>query len=93
VFAAHRGEEIDTQGDSFFVAFRSASDALSAAAAVRPRRLVDVDAIGLDRLRSASADGLTALTGCVSTSTRTFSVLLTDSRRAAWWPTTAANSR
>jgi hypothetical protein len=63
VFAAHRGEEIDTQGDSFFVAFRSASDALSAAAVVRPRRLVDVDAIGLDRLRSASADGLTALTG------------------------------
>jgi len=90
VFAAQRGEEIDTQGDSFFVAFRSASDALSAAAAVRPRRLVDVDAIGLDRLRSASADGLT---GWVSTRTRTFSVLLTDSRRAAWWPTTAANSR
>jgi class 3 adenylate cyclase len=47
VFAAHRGEEIDTQGDSFFVAFRSASDALSAAAEVRPRRLVEVDAIGL----------------------------------------------
>jgi class 3 adenylate cyclase len=33
VFAAHRGEEIDTQGDSYFVAFRSASDALSVAAA------------------------------------------------------------
>src|SRR5207302_119093 len=31
VFARHRGEEIDTQGDSFFVAFRSASDAVSAA--------------------------------------------------------------
>src|SRR2546422_635948 len=34
-FAAHRGEEIDTQGDSFFVAFRSASDALSAAVAIQ----------------------------------------------------------
>jgi YVTN family beta-propeller protein len=34
-FAAHRGEEIDTQGDAFFVAFRSASDALEAAAAVQ----------------------------------------------------------
>jgi YVTN family beta-propeller protein len=31
VFAAHRGEVIDTQGDSFFVAFRSAADAISAA--------------------------------------------------------------
>jgi class 3 adenylate cyclase len=35
VFAAHRGEEIGTQGDSFFVAFRSASDALLAAAAAQ----------------------------------------------------------
>jgi peptide/nickel transport system substrate-binding protein len=34
-FAAHRGKEIDTQGDGFFVAFRSASDALEAAAAVQ----------------------------------------------------------
>jgi class 3 adenylate cyclase len=34
VFAAHRGEEVDTQGDSFFVAFRSASDAVAAAAVV-----------------------------------------------------------
>jgi class 3 adenylate cyclase len=33
VFAAHRGEEIDTQGDSFFVAFHSARDAVSAAVA------------------------------------------------------------
>src|SRR5207237_2972448 len=32
---AYRGEEIDTQGDSFFVAFRSASDAVSAAVAVQ----------------------------------------------------------
>ncbi len=30
-FAAHRGHEIDTQGDSFFVAFASARDALLAA--------------------------------------------------------------
>jgi class 3 adenylate cyclase len=30
-FAANRGEEIDTQGDSFFVAFRSAADAVGAA--------------------------------------------------------------
>jgi hypothetical protein len=34
-FAAHRGEEIDTQGDSFFVAFRSASDAVVAAVAIQ----------------------------------------------------------
>ena len=30
-FAAHSGHEIDTQGDSFFVAFASARDALLAA--------------------------------------------------------------
>ena len=30
-FAAHRGHEVDTQGDSFFVAFSSARDALLAA--------------------------------------------------------------
>src|SRR5262249_27987531 len=34
-FAAYRGEEIDTQGDAFFVAFRSASDALSAAVTIQ----------------------------------------------------------
>ena len=34
-FAANRGEEIDTQGDSFFVAFRSASDAVAAAVAIQ----------------------------------------------------------
>jgi YVTN family beta-propeller protein len=34
-FAAHHGEEIDTQGDSFFVAFRSASDAVAAAAEIQ----------------------------------------------------------
>jgi peptide/nickel transport system substrate-binding protein len=33
-FKAHNGEEIDTQGDSFFVAFRSASDAVAAAVAI-----------------------------------------------------------
>jgi class 3 adenylate cyclase len=33
VFADHRGDEIETQGDAFYVAFRSASEALSAAAA------------------------------------------------------------
>lgn len=31
VFAAHGGDEVDTQGDSFLVAFRSAKDALTAA--------------------------------------------------------------
>jgi len=31
-FAAHGGEEVDTQGDSFFVAFRRAQDAVLAAA-------------------------------------------------------------
>src|SRR5213594_3600638 len=30
-FAAHGGQEVDTQGDSFFVAFRTAKDALAAA--------------------------------------------------------------
>src|SRR5262249_21451593 len=35
VFAGHRGEEINTLGDSFFVAFRSASDAVSAAVAIQ----------------------------------------------------------
>ena len=31
-FAAHGGEEVDTQGDSFFAAFRRAQDAVLAAA-------------------------------------------------------------
>jgi peptide/nickel transport system substrate-binding protein len=39
-FAAHGGEEIDTQGDSFFVAFRSAPDAVAAAVAIQ-RSLAD----------------------------------------------------
>jgi YVTN family beta-propeller protein len=30
-FAAHGGQEVDTQGDSFFVAFRTAKDAVAAA--------------------------------------------------------------
>src|SRR5947207_2963901 len=34
-FAAYRGQEIDTQGDWFFVAFRSATDAVSAAVAAQ----------------------------------------------------------
>ncbi len=34
-FDAHHGEVIDTQGDSFFVAFRSASDAVSTAIAIQ----------------------------------------------------------
>jgi class 3 adenylate cyclase len=33
--ARHGGVEVDTQGDAFFVAFPTASDALAAAAAVR----------------------------------------------------------
>src|SRR6516165_10586731 len=37
---AHGGEEIDTQGDSFFVAFRSAPDAVAAAVAIQ-RSLAD----------------------------------------------------
>jgi class 3 adenylate cyclase len=37
-FAEHGGHEIDTQGDSFFVAFRRAKDAVSAAI-VSQRRL------------------------------------------------------
>jgi len=39
-FAEHGGHEIDTQGDSFFVAFRRAKDAVSAAIACQ-RRLAD----------------------------------------------------
>jgi class 3 adenylate cyclase len=31
VFAAHGGQEVDSQGDSFFVAFRTAKEALAAA--------------------------------------------------------------
>jgi class 3 adenylate cyclase len=40
VFAAHGGEEVDTQGDSFLVAFRSAEDALRGA--VEAQRAVAV---------------------------------------------------
>jgi YVTN family beta-propeller protein len=39
-FAEHGGHEIDTQGDSFFVAFRRAKDAVSASIACQ-RRLAD----------------------------------------------------
>ena len=35
IFAAHGGDEVDTQGDSFLVAFRSANDALTAAVAAQ----------------------------------------------------------
>jgi class 3 adenylate cyclase len=34
-FAAHGGHEVDTQGDSFFVAFPRAKDAVSAAVAAQ----------------------------------------------------------
>src|SRR5262245_39577199 len=34
-FAAHDGHEVDTQGDSFFVAFRRARDAVAAAIAAQ----------------------------------------------------------
>ncbi len=39
-FARHRGVEVDTQGDAFFVAFARASDALAAADAAQ-RALAD----------------------------------------------------
>jgi peptide/nickel transport system substrate-binding protein len=42
VFAEHGGREIDTQGDSFFVAFRRAKDAIAAAVDAQ-RALVDHD--------------------------------------------------
>jgi YVTN family beta-propeller protein len=35
IFTANHGEEVDTQGDSFFVAFRSASDAVAASVAIQ----------------------------------------------------------
>ena len=35
LFTANHGEEIDTQGDSFFVAFRSASEAVAASVAIQ----------------------------------------------------------
>src|SRR6266508_6197361 len=35
VFAEHEGVEVDTQGDAFFVAFRTARDAVDAAAAAQ----------------------------------------------------------
>ena len=40
VFAEHEGVEVDTQGDAFFVAFRTARDAVDAAAAAQ-RALAD----------------------------------------------------
>jgi YVTN family beta-propeller protein len=42
LFAEHGGHEIDTQGDSFFVAFRRAKDAVSTAVAAQ-RRLAEHD--------------------------------------------------
>jgi class 3 adenylate cyclase len=39
-FGANNGYEVDTEGDSFFVAFASASDAVAAAAAAQ-RALAD----------------------------------------------------
>jgi class 3 adenylate cyclase len=35
LFTEHRGAEVDTQGDAFFVAFGSARDAVEAAAAAQ----------------------------------------------------------
>src|SRR3954447_6650024 len=35
VFALHKGYEVDSQGESFFVAFQRAADALVAAAAIQ----------------------------------------------------------
>ena len=36
VFDRHRGVEVDTEGDAFFVAFASATDALAAAKQAQP---------------------------------------------------------
>jgi len=36
-FAAHEGHEVDTQGDSFFVVFPRATQAVAAAVAIQPR--------------------------------------------------------
>lgn len=63
VVASHRGEEIETQGDSFFVAFDGASDAVSAAVAIQrslaahswPNALAVRVRIGLHTGEAASA--------------------------------------
>src|SRR5215470_492340 len=63
-FAAHRGDEIDTEGDSFFVAFRSASDAVSAAAAAqRALAAEDWPTGGEVRVRIGIHSGEAAATG------------------------------
>ena len=50
-FAAHSGLEVDTQGDSFFVAFTRATDALAAAldAQRAPRIAVEKGRVGVRR--------------------------------------------
>jgi peptide/nickel transport system substrate-binding protein len=50
LFAEHGGHEIDTQGDSFFVAFRRAKDAVTTAVAAQ-RRLAEFDWPGGSELR------------------------------------------
>jgi predicted ATPase/class 3 adenylate cyclase len=57
-FARHRGVEVDTQGDAFFVAFATASDAVAAAAAAR-----DALAGGPVRIRMGLHTGEPAVAG------------------------------
>ena len=59
IVARHDGVEVDTQGDAFFLAFRRASDALSAA-----REIVEIDStvpvrIGMHTDRGPTFDGST----------------------------------
>jgi class 3 adenylate cyclase/DNA-binding beta-propeller fold protein YncE len=59
-FEAHRGEEIETQGDSFFVAFASASDAVAAAAELQRSLTEDGEMrvrVGIHSGEASSAGG------------------------------------
>ena len=59
-FSAHRGEEVDTQGDAFFVAFASASDAVAAAAKIQRSMAEDGEMqlrIGIHSGEASAAEG------------------------------------
>src|SRR3712207_7514326 len=49
IFQAHGGHEVDTQGDSFFVAFPRALDAVAAAVAIQRAPVAHPWSEGVDR--------------------------------------------